>query len=107
MAKDMNMTMALFMAQGAACFYCACEFEGRVRPVKKVPRAWTKDHVKPASNGNNGVQNSVLACQACNAEKRNREPTPQEIARANKVWATALRYLKAFNGNAPPTLGAP
>ena len=60
MAKDMNMTMALFMAQGAACFYCGCDFEGRV--AKKRPRAWTTDHVKPVSKGNTRAKNVVLAC---------------------------------------------
>lgn len=105
MAKDMNMTMALFMAQGATCFYCACDFEGRV--AKKRRRAWTVDHVKPLSKGHTRVKNAVLACLTCNTEKRDREPTAQEIARAQKIWATAIRYLKAFNGAVPPTLGMP
>jgi 5-methylcytosine-specific restriction endonuclease McrA len=102
----MNMTMALFMAQQGTCFYCACDFEGRVLPVKKRPRAWTTDHVKPLSKGNSRVQNAVLACQSCNVEKRDREPTSPELARAKKVWASALRYLRAFNGSVPPALGA-
>ena len=102
MAKDMNMTMALFMAQGATCFYCACGFEGRV--AKKRPRAWTTDHVKPASKGNGRLKNSVLACQTCNVEKGNREPTAYELARAQKTWTAAVRYLKAFNGSASPNL---
>lgn len=103
MAKDMNMAMALFMAQGAICFYCGCEFEGRV--TKTRTRAWTKDHVKPASKGHAPVKNTVLACLTCNREKRDREPTSQEVARAQKVWVAAVRYLKAFNGSVPPALG--
>jgi 5-methylcytosine-specific restriction endonuclease McrA len=104
MAKGMNLAVALFMAQGAECFYCACEFEGRELPVKKRPRAWTKDHVRPASAGHKSVKNVVLACLTCNREKKNREPTPQELARAQKIWDSALRYFKAFNGQVPPSL---
>ncbi len=104
MAKDMNMNMALFMAQSGACFYCGCEFEGRALPGKKHLHGWSKDHVKPLCKGNNAVRNSVLACLSCNAEKKDREPTRQEFERAQRIWTGALRYLKAFNGNAPPML---
>ncbi|MBN9588296.1 MAG: hypothetical protein BGN85_05575 [Alphaproteobacteria bacterium 64-11] len=103
MTKGMNMAAALFMAQGAECFYCACEFEGNVM-VGKSARAWTRDHVRPASAGHKSVRNLVLACLACNREKKNREPTKQELARAQKVWVSALKYFKAFNGHVPPTL---
>ena len=105
MAKDMNMTLALFMAQGATCFYCGCDFEGRV--AKKRPRAWTTDHVKPVSKGHTRAKNAVLACQSCNVEKRDREPTAQELARSQKIWVAAVRYLKAFNGVVPPALATP
>jgi 5-methylcytosine-specific restriction endonuclease McrA len=107
MAKDMNLTLALFMAQGASCFYCGCDFEGRVLPSKKRPRAWTTDHVKPVSKGHSRCKNAVLACQTCNVEKRDREPTAQELARSQKIWSAAVRYLKAFNGQVPPALTAP
>lgn len=65
--------------QGGGCFYC-----GATLPTKKA----TKDHLFPHNMGKGRTLrlNKVMACQPCNVDKANREPTPLEIERAQNLY---------------------
>lgn len=69
----------LFRAQHGRCAYCDRPFDyGKL----------TRDHVMPKSRGYGKRMNIVLVCWGCNARKANRLPTPDELDRARKVYAT-------------------
>lgn len=60
---------------GAQCFYCG-ERDGD-----------TLDHLLPSSlGGRTTVENTVPSCEPCNAAKKDRLPTTNEMARHRAAW---------------------
>jgi 5-methylcytosine-specific restriction endonuclease McrA len=54
--------------------------------------AWTVDHVVPLSRGGaDDPVNMVAACERCNNQKRDREPTKAEIAALAVAAARGVR----------------
>jgi 5-methylcytosine-specific restriction endonuclease McrA len=101
MSADMTIAHALCAAQGGRCFYCGQDFKGRQKNRFGSAKSWTRDHIRAASKGHKRLGNIVLACGGCNTRKGDREPTQEEIGRADAVQREALRIITAFNGLAP------
>ena len=105
LSADLSITQALFAAQDGKCFYCSVEFTGRIGRRTKRSTGWTRDHLRPRSAGNTNAMNIVLACQGCNDDKKSRQPSSDEVARALIVWRTAHRFIVSFNGCSAPEWG--
>ncbi len=94
-ALDDKAVAARFDAQGGQCFYCRepllRQAASKVHP-EGDGRFYTKEHVVPiARGGRKDWSNKVFACSPCNAEKADRDPTHEEVAR-----------LRELNRAAPP-----
>lgn len=70
---------ALLKHQGGLCFYCR-------KPLKLAGA--TRDHLFPAMAGRGRTLglNKVMACGECNATKGCRQPTPDEVAKARRIY---------------------
>ena len=72
-----NLRMFLRSLQDGKCFYCG---------IHVGKRKVTLDHVRPLSRGGGEWQNVVIACKCCNAEKADRLPTDNELARLRELY---------------------
>lgn len=99
----------LFARDGYRCQYC-----GRHRSALRSREFLTRDHVRPLSaGGDNGWENVVTACSACNNRKANHSvqtvgmrllAVPTEPDHVQLVWAVRritevqARYIAMFYG---------
>lgn len=63
------------------CFYC-----GRSLTVETV----TIDHVIPRAKSRGHAYNCVPACQKCNGKKADRDPSPEELSRLDRLYPQRL-----------------
>ena len=78
----------LLFAQAGRCFYCGKHINGAT---------CTRDHLFPQlvgvrsrrlRRGRDAYMNIVLACKACNCRKGCRQPLPDQLSRARRLYAS-------------------
>lgn len=86
----------IWTLQGRKCFYCTARIVDRPWTSDR-PNGYTRDHVWPKSRYPAQPDNIVLSCHGCNMAKGDREPRPEEIARAMVLYED----LRAFIAEGP------
>ena len=83
----------LMRVQGGRCFHCEVEMlelpgRGPQPHTRALPDNHpTVEHLHPSSTtGKHLLNNTVLACHACNRDRRNAPPTPDMITKATVVY---------------------
>jgi 5-methylcytosine-specific restriction endonuclease McrA len=78
--------LIMWALQAKRCFYCGDPMGPKVYNRQRNPNGWTRDHVLPASLGNPGFGNIVLAHSDCNIRKDATIPPREEVQRARDLW---------------------
>jgi 5-methylcytosine-specific restriction endonuclease McrA len=76
----------LMLAQEGLCFHCSEPMLLGKAPGPKTQHA-SREHIFPhATTGKGMVYNIVLAHDGCNSARGHRDPSPDEIARAARIY---------------------
>lgn len=101
---DVERLTRLFLAQRGLCFLCnEPMLYAMASQMKKNPRRYNREHVVPQSKGGGAGKNIVLSHAGCNRKRANTLPTIEMIARAEQIWALAVRFtnyqVEQFTGD--------
>jgi len=94
----------LWDAQNGCCFHCG---EPMMRKGSiNHPLRRSREHLIPQSRGGKGKPVVVLAHRSCNSALGNPEPTPDEITRAESIYAVIGALFWSHRPYVPPPVGA-